>query len=100
MWVEYFELYKRIVCGTEHNNFCRVWCRFEETESLIESCSDTRSKRGSEDRVKQKVLVMNLSMARSQLRNFTQMSGTTSKRTQVERKCSVDYVNTNMPTSE
>ena len=34
----------------------------EETKSLTESCSDTRSKRGSEDRVsEQKVLVLNLS---------------------------------------
>ena len=42
---------KEQVCGTEYNNFHRVWCRCEETESLTESCSDTRSKRGSEDRV-------------------------------------------------
>ena len=60
MWVEYFELYKRIVCGTEHNDFCRVWCRFEETESLIES--DTRSKRGSEDRVSETESVSNESV--------------------------------------
>ena len=51
MWVEHFELYIRIVCGTERNNFRRIYMASEETESLTESCSDTRSKRGSEDRV-------------------------------------------------
>ena len=50
MWVEHFELYI-IVCGMEHNNFRRVCMASEETESLTESCSDTRSERGSEDRV-------------------------------------------------
>ena len=56
----------------------------EEIESLTESCNDTRSERGSEDRVKQKVLVLNLSIAKSQPRNSAQMSGATSKRTQME----------------
>ena len=66
MWVEHFELYERIVYGMERNNFCRAWHWSEETESLTESCSDTRNKRGSKDRVsEQKVLVMNLSIVRS-----------------------------------
>ena len=46
----------------ECNNFCRVWHRYEETESLTESCSDTRSKRGSKGRVSETVSVSNESV--------------------------------------
>ena len=73
----------------------------EETKSLTESCSDTRSKRGSEDRVNETESVSIESVvAKSQPRNSAQMSGATSKRTQMERKYGADYVNMNMPTSE
>ena len=56
----------------------------KETENLTESCSDTRSERGSKDIgrgggwVKQKVLVSNLSIARSHLRNSIQTFRATS----------------------
>ena len=64
MWVEHFELYKRIVCRMKCNNFHRVWCQYEETENLTESCSDiyTRSKRGSKDRVSETESVSNESV--------------------------------------
>ena len=34
----------------EHNNFQKIWRLKKLIESLTESCSDTRSERGSEDR--------------------------------------------------
>ena len=50
MWVEKFELLKIIISGMEYNNFHNIIMASEETESLTESCSNTRRETGIIDR--------------------------------------------------
>ena len=75
----------------------------KETESLTESCSDTRKERGSEDRVSETESISTESVdSQKPAEKFRSdvCPGATLKRMQMERKCDADYVNTNMPTSE
>ena len=73
----------------------------EETESQTESCSDTRSERGSEDRVSetQSVSIESVDSQKPANKFHSDVWGYFEKNAN-ERKCGADCVNMNMPTSE